>query len=63
MKIDEGCINHNALKLIKDVSGFVEETILTHTDNKTNADTLVYVSGYARGVLEMAEALKEVLKC
>ena len=53
MKIDNECIDYNALRLIEK-----ENDSLTGYDEKD----MIYVSGVINGILEMAEAMKEVLK-
>ena len=58
MKITEDCINHNAMKLI-DKSNLPWEMYEANDD----ADHQRLISmGYNSGVLDMAEAMKEVLK-
>ena len=55
MKIDEVCINHNVDKLIGEMTDELYEWV----DN----DRLMAVSlGEIRGIHQLAEALKEVLK-
>lgn len=53
MKIDEGCINYNAVDLIT-----YENRSLTDYDEKD----MIAVSGYIAGVIAMAERMKEALK-
>ena len=58
MKITEDCINHNAMKLI-DESNLPWEMYEANDD----ADHQRLISmGYNSGVLDMAKAMKEVLK-
>lgn len=59
MKIDESCINHNALRIINDIVGAPFE----YSDQDETADhSRLITIGAIRGVLDMAEAMKEVLK-
>jgi hypothetical protein len=59
MKIDEACINHNALRLINETVGIPYE----YGDQDESADHLRLLTiGAVRGVLDMAEAMKKVLK-
>lgn len=59
MKIDEGCINHNALRLIDDVTANPYEW----SEQSDCADhQRILTIGYVRGVIDMAKELKEVLK-
>lgn len=55
MKIDESCINHNAVRLIGriwDINGTAD-----------GEDGLQMMTlGYIKGIIDMAKALKEVLK-
>ena len=66
MKIDEACINHNAVKLIDDIladpyswcfSGANEEQ-----GKSDNHHSMLMAIGEINGVLDMARAMKEVLK-
>ena len=59
MKIDEACINHNALRLINEIVGSPYE----YGDQDETADHFRLMTlGAVRGVLDMTEAMKEVLK-
>lgn len=62
MKIDENCINHNTIVLLKDIMNDVEKTVLASGKDEENYAKLTYLCGLAKSVLEMADALKEVLK-
>lgn len=62
MKIDESCINHNVVVLLKEITSNAEETVFVTGKDKDSYAELAYLWGYARGVIEMADALKEVLK-
>lgn len=58
MRITGDCINHNAMKLI-------DESNLPWEMYEANDDAdhqRLITMGYVRGVLDMAEAMKEVLK-
>lgn len=59
MKIDESCIDHNAVRLIQTAL----DTCLIYTDDKEQRPdaTNVFV-GQVSGILTMAKVLKEVLK-
>lgn len=59
MKIDEGCINHNALRLIDDVTANPYEWA---EQNDCADHQRILTIGYVRGVIDMAKELKEVLK-
>ena len=59
MKIDEACINHNAVRLINEIMGSPYE--YGGQDESTDHLRLLTL-GEVRGVLEMTEAMKEVLK-
>lgn len=59
MKIDEACINHNALRIIDDIVGSPFE----YGDQDETADHFRLMTlGAVRGALDMAEAMKEVLR-
>lgn len=62
MKIDENCINHNVIVLLKDITNSAEEVVFISGKDEENYAKLAYFCGFARGTLEMADALKEVLK-
>ena len=57
MKIDEACINHNAVRLINDF----EMWDLT-SDSKPDENMRIMSLGYVKGIMEFAEVLKEVLR-
>ena len=59
MKIDESCINHNALRLIHEkVSGLYE-----YTDDNTDFENMrLAILGEIRGICTLTEVLKEVLQ-
>ena len=58
MKIDEACINYNAVRLINEIMGNPYE----YGDQDESTDHLRLLTlGAVRGVLDMAEAMKEVL--
>ena len=56
-RIDEGCIDHNTTRLIEEYTQCIWEDV---GDNRDNVRLMTL--GYIRGVLEMGEAMKEVLK-
>lgn len=59
MRINEECINHNASRLIDDVTANPYEW----SEQGDDADhQRILTIGYVRGVLDMAKAMKEVLK-
>lgn len=59
MKIDESCINHNAVRLIGElVSELYEFTDADDSMERMRVATL----GEIRGICQMADAMKEVLK-
>lgn len=57
MKIDEGCINHNAVRLATELT----EDIY-NSNQYTDATCLAMMLAEIKGALELAEILKEVLK-
>jgi hypothetical protein len=61
MKIDEKSINHNAVRLIKDLLESRYELI---EEDKQNIERgyLLMTIGEIAGIIEMADAMKEVLK-
>lgn len=59
MKITEDCINHNALRVIN--MGIASP--FEYADSSEDADHIRLVTlGYIRGVLDLANELKAVLK-
>ena len=57
MKVTEDSVNHNALLLIEDAVGCPFE--FTDEEDKT---TLIVSLSYIKGVLDMAKAMKEIIK-
>lgn len=58
MKIDENTINHNAVRLIDDiVTDFANNNVI-ECDDAYKTITI----GYIKGICDMANAMKEVLK-
>ena len=57
MKVTEESVNHNALLLIDDVVG----TVFEYTDGEGKS-TLLTSLGYIKGVVDMAKAMKEIIK-
>jgi hypothetical protein len=60
MKIDEACINHNAVRIIGELS----ENIYSFCDGDTgqNRMYMAMTLGEIAGVIEMVDVLKEALK-
>ena len=61
MKIDESCIDHNTVRLIRDLLDSRYDLI----DNDKPAQErgfMMMTLGEIAGVIEMAEAIKEVLR-
>ena len=59
MKIDESCINHNALRLI----GEMVTELYEFTDSDASMENMrIATLGEIRGICQMAVAMKEVLK-
>ena len=66
MKIDELCINHNAVKLIEELSASAydfcslkAEDVMSERENQNYA---LMTLGNIVGVLDMARSMQEVLK-
>ena len=61
MKINEECINHNAVRLIKDL---LESRYDLIEEDKQNQELgyLIMTLGEIAGIIEMADVMKEVLK-
>ena len=58
MKIDESCINHNAVRLI----GEMVSELYEFTDDGTNFDNMRLAAlGEIHGICQMASVMKEVL--
>ena len=66
MKLDEASIDHNAVRLIKDLVGTSYDMIMPNdSGNYQNTEERGYMLmtlGEIQGVLDMAQAMKEVLK-
>lgn len=60
MRIDEDCINHNAVRLIKDLVESRYDMIMEATAEERGY--LLMTIGEIAGIIEMADAMKEVLK-
>lgn len=58
MKIDENTINHNAVRLIDDIVTDFANKNVTECDDAYKTITI----GYIKGICDMANAMKEVLK-
>ena len=61
MKIDEECINHNAVRMIKDLLESRYELIEEDKQNQERGYLLMTI-GEIAGIIEMADAMREVLK-
>lgn len=62
MKIDEECINHNAVRVIKAIIS--APNVLTEQGQTLDKNSMnLMMVGAISGVIEMTDALKEVLKC
>jgi hypothetical protein len=61
MKIDEKSINHNAVRLIKDLLENRYDLIEEDKQNQERGYLLMTI-GEIAGIIEMADAMKEVLK-
>ena len=61
MRINEECINHNAVRMIKDL---LESRYDLIEEDKQNQELgyLIMTLGEIGGIIEMADAMKEVLK-
>ena len=58
MKIDEACIDHNAVRLIKDLTTCLYDIVDGEHDRTFALMTLANIVG----IIEMADEMKEVLK-
>lgn len=59
MKIDEACINHNVVRLVDEMVSELYE----FTDKSDSMDNMrVATLGEIRGMCQLANALKEVLR-
>ena len=61
MKIDESCIDHNTVRLIRDLIDSRYELIDNDKPAQERGYTLMTL-GEIAGIIEMAEAVKEVLR-
>ena len=61
MRINEECINHNSVRLIKDL---LESRYDLIEEDKQDQELgyLIMTLGEIAGIIEMADAMKEVLK-
>ncbi len=66
MKIDEACIDHNAVRIIEELSAsaynFCDLKAEDAMSERENQNYALMTLGNIAGVLDMARALKEVLK-
>lgn len=60
MRINEGNINHNAVRIIKDLVESRYDMIMEGTAEERGY--LLLTIGEIAGIIEMADAMKEVLK-
>lgn len=59
MKIDEACINHNVVRLVDEMTA----TLYEYADANDQEDhERIATLGGIRGICDLANALKEVLK-
>lgn len=59
MKIDESCINHNALRLI----GEMVSELYEFTDQDESMENMrIATLGEIRGICQMADVMKEALR-
>lgn len=63
MKIDESCIDHNAVRIITELVEARYEMIEDADKQSIERGYLLMTLGEIAGVCAFAEALKEVLKC
>ena len=61
MKINEESINHNAVRIIKELVECRYEMIEEEKQSRERGNLLMTI-GEIAGIIEMAEAMKEVLK-
>lgn len=61
MKIDESCVNHNAVKLIDDLLESRYE-LIDGKNPEVERGFVLMTLGEIAGVIQMVEAMKEVLK-
>ena len=61
MKIDEGSINHNAVRLIGELIDSRYELIMNEDKTKEERGYMLMTLGEIGGIIEMAKAMKEVL--
>ena len=66
MKIDEACINHNAVKIIEELSASAYDFCSLKAEDsmseRENQNYALMTLGNIVGVLDMARDMKEVLK-
>lgn len=62
MKIDEGSINHNALRLISELVESRYEFLKFGTSESTEVAFMAMTLGEIGAICDFAEALKEVLR-
>lgn len=64
IKIDESCINHNAVRLIEELTSNAYAFCDASKDGEEseNRNYMIMTLGNITGVLDMARAMKEALK-
>ena len=60
MKINEDCINHNAVRMIKELTESRYDMIMEATAEERGY--LLMTLGEIAGIIEMADVMKEVMK-
>lgn len=60
MKINEDCINHNAVRMIKELVD--SRYVMLDDGSAKERGYMLMTLGEIAGIIEMAEAMKEVLK-
>lgn len=61
MKIDEGSINHNAVRLIGELIDSRYELIMNEDKTKEERGYMLMTLGEIGGIIEMAKSMKEVM--
>lgn len=64
MRITEDCINHNAVRIINEIAENSYDfcSVKNDKEERENAMYMAMTLGNIMGVLEMAQAMKDVLK-
>ena len=61
MKIDEGSINHNAVRLIGELIDSRYELIMNEDKTKEERGYMLMTLGEIGGIIEMAKSMKKVM--